>query len=118
MRLTALILNPPTWSDEYYRRKKGEEQLDQVVDTPYLETLGRYRLIQLADVLAFFLRRYVEMKEQLVPAKYSDEQEGVDGWIELLRRRSIGTSFIYPKKGRVRSESLFYDRAPKSIRDL
>ena len=75
-------------------------------------------MIQLADVLAFFLRRYVEMKEQLVPAKYSDEQEGVDGWIELLRRRSIGTSFTYPKKGRVRSESLFYDRAPKSIRDL
>ncbi len=35
MRLTDLILNPPTWSDEYYRRKKGEEQLDQVVDIPY-----------------------------------------------------------------------------------
>lgn len=118
MRFTDLIMRPPAWSDTYYRRKKKQRQLDQIVDTPYFGDSREVSLIQLADFVSFFLRRYAEIKERLVPAKYADEEQRVTEWIAELTSRSIGSACIYPKTQREYAEDLFYLRAPASLRDL
>ncbi|MDA0263112.1 MAG: hypothetical protein O3A93_03705 [Chloroflexi bacterium] len=35
VRFSDAVLNPPDWSDEYYARRKKQEQLDQIIDVPY-----------------------------------------------------------------------------------
>ncbi len=118
LRFTDVIKRPPAWSNEYYDLKPGRKPLDQVVDVPYFGDSQDVGLIQLADVLSFFLRRYAEIKEGLVPAKYADEEERVTGWVKTLAPRSIGSSYIYKKKGRTKAEDLFFDNASTSIRSL
>lgn len=118
MRFTDIIMKPPAWSDAYYRRESKQRQLDQIVDVPYFGDSKEVSLIQLADFMSFFLRRYAEIKEGLVPAKYADEEEKVAEWITELASRSIGSAYIYPKTQREYAENLFYLRAPDSIRSL
>jgi hypothetical protein len=118
MRFTDIIMRPPAWSDEYYSRKKKQDQLDQIVDVPYFGDSKEVSLIQLADFVSFFLRRYAEIKEGLVPAKYEVEGERLSDWIAEMRGRCIGRQFIYRKTGRQYAHALFYNNAPPSIRDL
>jgi len=118
MRFTDLIARPPAWSDAYYDRQRKEDQLDQIVDVPYFGDSQEVALIQLADFLSFFLRRYAEIKEGLVGPNYPDEESKIDVWMEMLMQRSIGTRFIYPARGRGDAEDLFYNMASRSIREL
>jgi hypothetical protein len=118
LRFTDVIKRPPEWSDAYYHRKRHQERLDQLVDVPYFGDSQDVSLIQVADAVSFFLRRYAEIKERLVLPRYPDEEARIDGWIEQLMERSIGASYIYPKINRGRAEALFYDHASVSIRSL
>jgi hypothetical protein len=118
MRFTDVIMRPPNWSGEYYGKKPKSDPLDQIVDVPYFGDSKEVALIQLADFLAFFLRRYAEIKENLVPAKYQDEEQKINGWIKSMIERSIGRSMIYPKVGRNSAEELFFRNASASIREL
>jgi hypothetical protein len=116
MRFTDVIMRPPAWSDEYYGKKTRIKQLDQIVDVPYFGDSQEVGLIQLADFIAFFLRRYAEIEEGLVPARYEEEGEKIEGWMGSMLERSIGRSFIYPKSRRNNAEELFYSVASASIR--
>jgi hypothetical protein len=118
MRFTDIICNPRVWSGEYYDKKPKLAPLDQIVDVPYFADSEDVALIQLADFLAFFLRRYAEIKENLVLAKYADEVQRIDGWMTSIADLSIGSSFIYPKRGRNGAEELFFRNASASIREL
>jgi len=118
LRFTDIIKRPPAWSNEYYGLRNGKKQLDQVVDVPYFGDSRDVALIQLADVASFFLRRYAEIKEALVPPEYSDEEEKITGWINTFASRSIGGSHIYRRTGRNNAEELFYANASESIRAL
>ncbi|MBK5293323.1 MAG: DUF3800 domain-containing protein [Acidobacteriia bacterium] len=118
MRFTDIICHPRAWSDNYYGRAKKQSQLDQVVDVPYFGDSTDVSLIQVADFAAYFLRRYAEIKEGLIPARYTEEEHRIDGWMEVFTERSIGTSMMYPKVGRNSAEALFFDNASTSIRSL
>jgi uncharacterized protein DUF3800 len=118
LRFTDIIKRPPAWSSEYYEVTKDGRLLDQIIDVPYFGDSRDVALIQLADVFSFFLRRYAEIKEGLVPAKYVDEEQRVTGWVQTLVSRSIGTNHIYRKKGRTKAEDMFFDNASISIRAL
>ncbi len=118
MRFTDVILRPPVWSGEYYAKGKKQEPLDQIVDVPYFGDSQDVSLIQVADFLAFFLRRYAEIKENLIAARYPEEEERMDGWIATLADLSIGRSLMYPKTGRNYAEELFYRNASESIREI
>jgi hypothetical protein len=118
MRFTDVILRPPAWSGEYYERKKKQEALDQIIDVPYFGDSQDVSLIQVADFLAYFMRRFAEIKENLVPARYPDEQPKIDGWVKALSDLSIGRSCMYPKVGRNPAEELFYLNASHSIREI
>jgi hypothetical protein len=118
MRFTDIITHPRAWSEEYYGKKNKQAPLDQIVDVPYFGDSVEVGLIQLADFIAFFLRRYAEIKENLVGPKYADEENRIQGWIDQIAGRSIGSNFIYPKRGRGNAEELFFRNASQSIREI
>jgi hypothetical protein len=118
LRFTDLVASPPAWTDSYYSRAKKQGQLDQIVDVPYFGDSTEVALIQVADFLAYFLRRYGEINEGLVPARYPAEQEKVGGWIQILKKCAISPASIYPATGRCDCSELFFSHAPPSLRDL
>jgi Protein of unknown function (DUF3800) len=69
----AFIFSPPSWTDTYYSRKRKQPPLDQIVDVPYFADSKQVALLQMADLIAYFLRRYAELKEGHSQARYSDE---------------------------------------------
>jgi hypothetical protein len=106
------------WSDSYYSKGKKQTRLDQVIDVPYFGDSKEVSLIQVADFIAYFLRRYAEIKDGFLPLRYPDEMDKVSGWIKILQNCSIPAASIYPSVGRCECSNLFYQHAPKSIRDL
>jgi hypothetical protein len=117
-RFTDIICRPPKWCGEYYALGDKQKALDQIVDVPYFGDSKEVALIQVADVASFFLRRYAEIKEKLVPAKYEDEEARVEQWVSTFIKRSIGRQYIYPKVGRTQADDLFFQNASASIRVL
>jgi hypothetical protein len=115
LRFTDLIQRPPAWSDPYYGRKPKDRPLSQVIDVPFFADSRDVGLIQLADVSAFFLRRYLEIQEGLSKPKYADEVEKVTAWVEALKSRTIGRPHIYLGKGRSDAAELFFRHAPGTI---
>lgn len=118
LRFTDLIARPPAWSDEYYDRTSRQEQLDQIIDVPYFGDSREVVLLQLADLVAFILRRYAEIECSYVGPKYHDERQKIASWAGSISARSIGRSFLYPRRGRDYAAELFYQHAPQPIRDL
>ncbi|MBM4467377.1 MAG: DUF3800 domain-containing protein [Chloroflexi bacterium] len=110
--LITLIKNPPVWTDTYYSRAPQQEQLDQMVDVPYFGDSRHVGLIQLADFVSFFLRRFIEIKEGVIPPTYSDERTRVEGWAKIALAQSIPKSAIYLSKGRCECADLFCRYAP------
>jgi len=98
--------------------KNRQAPLGHVVDVPYFGDSAEVALIQLADFIAFFLRRYAEIKEGLVGPRYPDEENRIQGWIDKIAERSIGHNFMYRRVGRGTAEDLFYRNASHSIRAI
>ena len=113
---TDIIQRPPSWSDTYYGRQKNQAALDQVIDVPYFADSQDVGLLQLADLAAFFLRRYAELEENLSKPKYKDEKEKVFAWARVLRERGVDPAALYAAKGRTDAMDLFYRYAPQAIR--
>lgn len=114
-KIQKLILNPPIWSESYYSKDKKVEPLNQVIDSPYFADSKNVALIQTADFIAFFVRRYVEIKSGLMPEKYPSEENMMDGWFKTIKSRSISMSSTYPKVNRCEVAELFRNIAPDCI---
>ncbi|MBX3000930.1 MAG: DUF3800 domain-containing protein [Caldilineaceae bacterium] len=118
LRFTDLINNPPTWTDTYYNKNSKQSRLDQVIDVPYWGDSTDVGLIQVADFIAYFLRRYIEINENKVPPKYKDEEDRVTEWFKLIVDCMLPNASFYPKKGRCACADLFFSFAPDCIRSL
>lgn len=118
MRFTDLIQNPPAWTDAYYQKKKKQARLDQVVDVPYFGDSKEVSLLQLADFIAYFLRRHVEVVSGAQPPRYADEPARLSAWMNVLIERSINGSNMYPAVGRCECSELFFGHAPPAMVNL
>jgi hypothetical protein len=118
MRFTDLIANPPAWTDSYYAKGKKQSRLDQIVDVPYFGDSREVRLLQLADFLAFFLRRHVEIAGGYTEERYEQEGSKLAGWLKTLQECSIPARVVYPATGRCECSNLFFQHAPEIIRKL
>lgn len=117
-KFTDIIKNPPDWSDSFYSRDRGSQPLNQIVDVPYFADSCDVALIQLADFLSFFIRRYVEIKENLTTIKYDGEDTKLEEWMQSIVSCSVNSSFLYPKRNRCLCAEMFYKIAPDTIRNL
>jgi hypothetical protein len=116
--LCSLIQNPPSWSDTYYERGKKEPKLGQIIDVPYFGDSEEVALLQVADFIAYFLRRYAEIEEGYSQPRYNDEYLKVSQWVKELANRTVGLQHIYPKRKRDAVSQLFYEMCPKALREL
>ena len=113
-KFTDLILRPPSWTDTYYGRRGNEPQLDQIIDVPHFADSMDVPLLQVADFIAYFLRRYAEL-ENGGAERYSGERVKVAAWAKKARNLSISHSAIYPKVGRCSCADLFHSYAPDCL---
>lgn len=118
MKFTDLVAEPPAWTDSFYGKGKKQQRLDQVVDVPYFGDSAEVHLLQVADFIAYFLRRHAEIAAGYSNAKYTDEVDRLQGWIKTIVECSIGGSAMYPATGRCECADLFYSHAPEVIRTL
>jgi len=116
--LTQMVLSPPGWSDTYYSRGKKQEALDHIIDAPYFADSTHVPMLQVADFLAYFFRRHVEIAEQLVAPKYPAEEERITKWVGALAKRCIGYSHMYPARARCATAEAFYAHCPESLRRI
>ncbi|MEI6092778.1 MAG: DUF3800 domain-containing protein [bacterium] len=116
--LIKLVNSPPAWTDTYYKRGKKQEQLDQVIDVPYFSDSRGACLLQMSDLIAYILRRHVEIQEDKSPLKYSDEKQKIETWVNTIVEMSLPKSTRYMSKGRDECSDFFYKYAPASLRDL
>ena len=112
---TELVKEPPDWTDSYYNRAPKQGQLDQIVDVPYFGDSRQVGLIQVADFISFFVRRFVEIREGAISPDYPDEPERLSGWIATAMASAISKLAIYPSKRRCECADIFYRYAPKCL---
>ncbi len=118
VRFTDLVANPPTWTDSYYAKRKKRERLDQIVDVPYFADSTEVHLLQVADFIAFFLRKHAEIKAGYKDEKYEDEATKLDGWLKTVAQFCMPSSVNYPAKGRCECSDLFFRHSPECLRKL
>jgi len=118
IRFTDLIANPPTWTDSYYKKKKKQQQFDRIIDVPYFGDSTEVYLLQLADFVAFFLRKYAEITGGYSKEKYEHEADKISRWITTLKSCSLSPSIIYPATGRCKCADIFFTHAPEVLRNL
>jgi len=115
-RFTDLLLNAPDWTDSYYDKKASQDKFCQIVDVPHFVDSRDVGLIQLADFICFFLRKYIELDLGYVEPAYDDEIEKVGSWTEVILGQAIARRNIFLSRGRCECADLFYRYAPENIR--
>lgn len=116
--LAELVSSPPPWSDAYYSRNKKQQPLSHIIDSPYFVASHRVPLIQVADFLAYFLRRYAELQADTSVAKYAEEEQKISQWVSTVASRAISANHIYPARGRCKCADTFNSYCPESLRRL
>ena len=112
--LIKLFSKPPVWTDTYYNRERKQDRLNQIIDVPYFGDSRYVFLIQLADFVSFFLRRYTEIRMG-ISQDYEDEPTLVEEWANIALEQSIPKPTIYLSKGRCECADLFYRYAPSCL---
>lgn len=118
MRFTDLIANPPAWSDSYYGKKKKQARLDQVIDVPYFGDSTEVQLLQVADFLAFFIRKHIEIAGKYSKEKYEQEADKIAAWLKTLGAITFPPNVAYPAMGRCDCSSLYFNHAPAVARTM
>ena len=95
--LVRLVKKPPHVTDGFYSRNRKQSQLDQVIDIPYFADSEHVGLIQAADLFAFILRLYADLKGDPLTQKYDGEFERVQGWIGQLKPLLLADSMRWPQ---------------------
>lgn len=112
---TDLILNAPDWTDSYYDKKLEQDKISQLVDVPHFVDSKHVGLIQLADFVCFFLRKYLELKSNYIEEAYNGEAQKVEDWVNIIFSQTIPFNCIYLKRGRCECADLFYRYAPEVL---
>lgn len=114
-KLISLINEVPGWTDCYYGRERRQQPLSLIIDMPYVGDSKQVSLIQIADFFAYFIRRYAEIKENLIPPRFRDEEEIITNFVDKIMKRVIKSSYIYPKQNVDECSRLFIKYAPDSL---
>ncbi len=116
--ISELVARPPEWTDEYYKRRRRQGPLDQIVDVPFFGDSEEVLLLQVADLVAYLLRRYAELEHGTSTEAYIGEHGQVRGWVVGIVERAIPTAARWPRRNLSQLDELFRDLAPAAIRDL
>lgn len=116
--LSAIVANPPGWTDEYYDRHKKQVALDQIIDVPFFGDSKEVLLVQVADLISYVLRRYVEIEEGKTAEQYRGEGARLSEWVELIADRCFPVSTRWPAKGLTGPDAMFQELSPEALRNI
>jgi hypothetical protein len=96
--LCKLLWTPPTeWIDGYYPKKPKAEHLNQIIDTAFAVRSHHCNLVQVADLLAFIVRRHFELLNKVNKPEWNEEPEFVKECLKAIAPR------IYRNAGAMKS---------------
>lgn len=122
-RLIDFILNPPTWTDSFYgyerflTRKKARIKnqvpaLSMVVDVPYYGNSTQVAMLQIADLFAYLLRRYAELKLGYGTQDYDGELLKLRRWVFEIAALMLPDNTRWKAVGACACSRLFESIAP------
>lgn len=117
-RLTELLFSPPSWTDQYYDRGKKQTQLDQLIDSAFAVRSHHAGLVQVADLFAFMLRRYVELNDYDIDEQWDGERQLINGYAKVLAPRMLPLSTRWPKMPQCDCTRWYNELAPDSLKRL
>lgn len=117
-KLNEILFTPPAWTDEFYSRESKKERLDQIVDSAFFTKSHHAGLAQVADIFAFVLRRYSEIRELGMKQEYEGEYEDVASFVEIIRTRLLARSMRWSTRPKNECGSTFLNMAPSSLAEL
>lgn len=115
-KLSDLVSTPPNCISSYCPPNKKGIYLDKIVDVPYFADSKPVLLIQVADLVSYVLRRYVELVEDHEAEKYHGEKTKMTDWTQKIMAITLPSSTRYLSKGRCETAQIFWDIAPHSLR--
>jgi len=116
MNFTELLLSPPEWSHSYYDKVKHQEELGKIVDVPHFVDSKQVGMIQLADFISFFIRKYLEIENGYTKEDYDGELKKLRKWYGLIESRCVCLSNTFPKRARCEAAEYFYNFVPESLK--
>lgn len=90
--LCEVLWNPPAWLDGYYPKKLREEHLNQIIDTAFAVQSHHCSLVQVADLLAFVVRRHFELINKVNAPEWDEEPAFVKQCLEIIAPRIYSNS--------------------------
>jgi len=82
-QVSRILAFPPPWTDEYYEWDGEGDRLDQIIDTAYFIRSHHASFVQVADLIAYAVRKYVELKAG-EPEKYEGELKKIESWYQEI----------------------------------
>jgi hypothetical protein len=114
--VSQLLYSPPGWTDDYYGYENGE-RLDQIVDTAYFVRSHQASFVQIADLVAYVLRKHAELAQHGFKDKYAGEATRIGKWVGMLQSSMMPRSYVFPSaKGA--AAGFIRSVTDKSYRDL
>jgi len=113
--LAELLWDPPAWTDNYYGKKKKKERLDQLIDSAFTVKSHHAGLIQVADVFAFIVRRYCEVKDFGLSEEWVGETQFLEGCVGVLKTRLLPRAARWPIRTTSNCAKCFNALAPASL---
>lgn len=117
-QLSTLLVDPPEWTDAYYNRNATEPRLGEIFTTSLFADSQHAPLIQIADTVAFILRRLAELRDAGSKERFSGERKRIEGYLNLLSPVFQASAHRFKKRGRCACADYFFDVAPPCLRSI
>jgi hypothetical protein len=97
-QLSELLYNRPSWLNDYFNDHVPEEYLlSEVCDTAYFIRSHHANIVQLADLVAFAIRRYAELFAKNDSERFEGEKDLIMEWYEILKPAFMGSQHVVRK---------------------
>jgi hypothetical protein len=116
--IAELLWKPPEWTDDYYDREPKQERLDQLIDSAFAVRSHHAGLVQVADVYALIIRRYIEFRDFSAPEEWAGERHLIEHYVGILESRLFPVSNRYPQNSRSEAAKWYNSIAPDSLLKL
>ena len=116
--LLKFVLDLPVALGVFYNQQDRALPLDQIIDVPYFADSKHVGLIQVADLFAYILRLYSDIREGFMVEKFEGEQMRLQEWIGLMRPVLLPDSARWKRYSENSCEDFLRNVAPPSLLSL
>ena len=113
-----ILWNPPEWTDSYYGKGGHQDRMDQIIDTPFAVKSHHAGLVQVADLFAFIMRRYVEIEDFGAREQWDGEKSLLDEYVSTLSGCLLPRAHRWPTRSGSAAVKWYNSLAPASLKGL